>query len=129
MYADVICFGSSNEPVGPRYYAMCASRRRHTQYFFSHEDILRTFRNNLCVHGDYPDVLSDLMGNYYYMAKFENKDDALIFAEYVRRKVGQPTRDPFKSRYITGEDRRILDEKNAETASDLTICDTNIDGA
>lgn len=113
MFADVVCFGSSNEYVGPRYYAACASRRRGHQYFFSEEDILRTYKNNVCNYGDYPDVFSDLMGNRFYMAKFEKEEDVLLFKDYVSR----------------GIDVSYKGKEAAKEEDNRPICDKHIDGA
>ena len=130
MFADVVCFGHSNVSVGPRYYAACASRRYNKQYFFSEEDIKRTYKNNLCAYGDYPHVFSDLMGDKYYMAKFEKKEDMEIFVQYVARKVDEPHPTQTKSSHLVGEDERMMREKNSGGSSDdLTICDKHIDGA
>ena len=129
MYADVICFGESKLVPGERYYAMCSSRRWNKSYFFSEEDILRTYKNNVCFYGDYPDVLSDIMGNKCYMAKFKEEKDALVFAQYVKRKTDVSYFSDGTTNHIVGEDKRILDEKNQSSSSDLSICDTHIDGA
>lgn len=115
MFADVVCFGSSNEYRGERCYAACASRRYENSYFFTEEDILRTFKNEICNVGDYPLVFSDLMGNRFYMAKFQSEKEVELFKEYV-------TRSPNVS-YDTKEEKR-------ESSNDgLTICDKHIDGA
>ena len=133
MFADVICFGHSEEKVGPRYYAICASRRKGKTYFFTEEDIKRTYHNNLCVIGDYPEVLADLMGDRYFMAKFEDEEDALVFSQYVTRRsdVTYPSGYEHKFEYLVGEDKRMMEEKNGDMSSsdDLSICDKHIDGA
>lgn len=130
MFADVICFGKSNEFVGEPYFAACASRRYENSYFFTEEDILRTFKNEICNVGDYPLVLSDLMGNRFYMAKFNNVKDVELFKEYVTRSPNVSYESHTSNNHLVGEDKRILDErKNESTQDDLTICDKHVDGA
>lgn len=129
MFADIICFGKSDEPVGPRYYSCAASRRRGKEYFFSEEDILRTFKNNMCQYGDYPDVFAGLMGDRYYMAKFSDEKDIKIFEEYVGRLANKSYASSGIPSNIVGEDKRILDEQNAQPSDELPICDRHIDGA
>lgn len=129
MFADVICFGSSKEPVGPRFYAVYAARRNYKSYFFSEEDIKRTYANNLCNYGDMPKVLADLMCDRYYMAKFDNQKDADTFAQYVTRRSDMSYAHGCGFSHLVGEDKRIMEEKNAEPVDDLAICDKHIDGA
>ena len=130
MFADVICFGYSDESVGQHYYAVYASRRNNKQYFFTEEDIKRTYANNLCAYGDMPAVLADLMCDRYFMAKFENEKDAVLFSQYVTRRADVSYASETKFDHILGEDKRILDEKKAESSyDDLPICDRHIDGA
>ena len=130
MFADVVCFGKSDEPVGPHWYAACASRRYNNQYFFTEEDILRTYKNEIVNVGDYPLVLSDLMGNRFYMARFQNEKDVLLFKEYVTRSPNVSYREGEKINHLGGEDKRMLDDRKREKGGDeLTICDKHVDGA
>ena len=129
MFADVICFGESKEPVGPRYYAAYAARRNYKQYFFNEDDIRRTYANNLCTYGDMPKVLADLMGDRFFMAKFENEDDAVTFTQYVTRRSDMSYAKGCSFSHLVGEDKRIMEEKNVESGDDLAICDKHIDGA
>lgn len=130
MFADIICFGKTEQKVGTRYYACCASRRNGKEYFFSDEDVLRTYKNEMAQFGPYPDVFSDLMGNRYFMAKLNDEKEIAIFKEYVSRLVGQKYSSPESHSHVVGEDKRILDEQNSNhDSSDMTICDKHIDGA
>ena len=129
MFADVICYGYSDEYVGPHYYAVYASRRNGKQYFFNEEDIKRTYLNNLCTYGDMPKVLSDLMCDRFYMAKFEDEKEAVLFGQYVTRLANVSYAGETKFEHLLGEDRRIMDEKNSDASDDLPICDRHIDGA
>ncbi len=131
IYADVICFGKTDIKIEKRYFAACASRRDIHKYFFSDEDIFRTFKKEMCRSGRYPKVLSDLMGDQYYMARFETVEDVHLFEEYTKRKVEPLHHESEKISHVVGEDRRMLRENKQDMSdsSDLTICDKHIDGA
>jgi len=130
IFADTICFNYSNVKVQSRYYSACASRRTSHHYFFNDSDIKRTYNNNICFSGDYPFILSDIMGDKFYMAKFEKYEDMVIFKEYVGKRTDIRVQNVFASHHLIGEDARIMKEKNARSdLSDLSICDKHIDGA
>ena len=130
VFADIVCFGKTNLKTGTRYYACAASRRNGKEYFFKDEDILRTYKNEICQYGGYPDVFADLMGNRYFMAKLNSEEDVKIFKEYVSRLVGQRYVSHESFSRVVGEDKRILEEQNSKSEyDDLSICDKHIDGA
>lgn len=84
IYADVIAFNENRQKdVYSHYYAACASRRDEHNYVHSEQEILDTFKNNLCCHGRYPNVLSGAMGNTYYMAKFSSVEEMNKFRLFV----------------------------------------------
>lgn len=130
MYADVMCFGKTDLTPSKRYYAMSVSRRNGKQYFFSDEDIKRTFAKELCETGTYPDIFSDLIGNYYYVGLFEDEESALLFSDYIRRTNISTYSHGERISHVVGEDRRMLQErKEDDGTSDINICDKHIDGA
>jgi len=129
IFADVICFGKTNLTCGDKFYSCCCSRRSFKKYFFNDNDINRTFKDNLCFCGEYPQILSDIMGNQFYMAKFADKKDMDIFHLYVNKEIDQTQTIMTKTRRITGEDERIMREKNSRYDDTLSICDKHIDGA
>ena len=98
----------------PKYYAGVASRRFNHQYFYSDEDIARTFHDNLCVTGVYPPILADCMGDKYYMAKFKTLEELKVFEAYVSRRLNEPIKE-------------IKTEKKKKSKE--PICDTHVDGA
>jgi len=139
IYADSMAFDKTYVDLNKdKFFASCASRRDGKEYFYSEDDILRTFKNQICWYGRYPDILSDCMGNVFYMAKFENLDDVELFHQYVNKRVGDSfvpkaihttINKRHKDRY--GEGYRIVDSKKSNNNSSVeeTICDKNIDGA
>ena len=115
IWADSMAFDENRQDMSlPKYYAAVASRRFDKEYFYSDEDIARTYKNNLCKMGIYPPILADCMGDKYYMAKFDNIDDMRVFEAYVARRVGEPMPE-------------IKTEKKKNSKE--PICDTHVDGA
>lgn len=115
IWADSMAFDENRQVMTyPKFYAGVASRRFKNEYFYSDEDIARTFRDNLCATGVYPPILADCMGDKYYMAKFWTLEELKVFEAYVARRVGEPVND------IKTE--KIKDNKEP-------ICDTHVDGA
>ena len=118
LYAETMAGLNPKLPNGKKYYAPTASRRDNVAYFYSDEEVLRTFKNNICGHGRYPGVLSGVMGNRFFMAKFESLEDVKVFRDYVNRKPG----------YHQGSnsDKGTMFNKKESGGA---ICDTHIDGA
>ena len=115
IWADSMAFDENRQNMNlPKYYAGVASRRFNHQYFYSDEDIARTFRDNLCVTGVYPPILADCMGDKYYMAKFKTLEELKVFEAYVSRRLGEPIKE-------------IKTEKKKKSKE--PICDTHVDGA
>ena len=69
--------------------------------------------------GRIPDVLSGVMGNSFYMAKFNSEKDVHLFEDYVSRKTA-----PEAERKSSGS---MFNKKTGTSGEN--ICDTHIDGA
>lgn len=129
VLADVVCFGKTSIVKGKPYYCCCASRRNNKQYFFNNDDILRTYRNEVCFNGFYPFIFSDIMGDQFYMAKFETFKDMMLFNEYVGRLANMTYSTPTFFNKLIGEDAKIMREQNENISNQESICDKHIDGA
>ncbi len=87
IYADCIAYDENRFYMDhPKFYAASCSRRFTSSYIHSKEEILEKYRNNICMFGDFPKALSDDMGDYYFVAKFKNKEDMFEFDRFVRGK-------------------------------------------
>ena len=83
IYADVMAFNENRQDMSmTKYYAACASRRDYVNYTNDYNAVLSKYRNNICNHGRYPDVLSGAMGNRFFMAKFDTLKEVNEFQEY-----------------------------------------------
>ena len=117
IYADVMADLHPTPVCSPKYYLATGSRRDGVQYFYTDEDIRRTYAKEICGAGRYPDVLSGVMGNFFYMAKFNSVKDVEIFHEYVNRKNVPEAHRSGQSMF------------NKKGSTGDNICDTHIDGA
>ncbi len=117
LYADTMADFNPRPECYPKFYCATASRRDGVNYFYSSEDINRTFEKELCGQGRYPKVLSGVMGDTFFMAKFTNTKDVELFREYVNRKNMPESKSHNSSTMFK------------ESDSSQNICDNHIDGA
>ena len=118
IYADVMADLDPKPVCEPKFYCATASRRDNVQYFFTDDDVKRTYAKELVGADRYPDVLSGVMGNRFFMARFSDVKDVLVFNEYVGR----------KSMKDVSHNGSTMFNKEKSLSSD-NICDTHIDGA
>ena len=117
LYGEVMADLHPVVKMEPKYYLPTGARRDNVEYFYSDDDVRRTFKNNICNSGRYPKVLSGVMGDRFFMAKFNSIDEVKTFHEYVNRRVG----------YSSGASSSS--NKFNKVADDGNICDNHIDGA
>lgn len=118
LYAQTVAGNNPVPPNNKKYYCPCNGRRDNVAYFYSDEEVLRTFKNNICGYGRFPDILSGVMGNRFFMAKFDTLDEVKLFKDYVCRKPGQV------NSLGSGKGKSFSKVDDGES-----ICDTHIDGA
>lgn len=85
-WADMIVYDRNfkkPEEIQEHYYCPFAGRRDNKHYIHSHEDILKKYKNSLCMEERMPDVLAPAMGNQTYIAKFPTKEAMMEFYDYV----------------------------------------------
>ncbi len=90
IYADIICY---NKIVNvnmnhPKYYCIYFGRRDRLEYKYSYEDIKKVYPF-IQMHERMSDVLSSAMGNEFYIARFEYKEDMDKFKEMVSKKKNE----------------------------------------
>ena len=118
IYADTVAGLNPRPVIEKKYYCANASRRDGVEYFFSDEDIKRTYAKELVGSGRMPDVLSGVMGNYFYMARFNSVKEVELFHEYVNRRPQS-----------TGSHKNESMFKKDKCGESESCCDTHIDGA
>ena len=87
-YADIIVYNKILKDLNKKHYiAISVSRKNRFKYLNNNEEILKNYKDNIVIHGFYDKAISLCMGDEYYMAKFENVDDALLFKNFVMNKI------------------------------------------
>ena len=132
IWADVMAFDENRQDLSlEKFYACVASRRFEGHYLHSDNEILETYKNNVCHYGVYPKVFAGAMGDKFYMAKFKTLEEVNKYADYVVTKVDEVKGPQRRSKHLTGEDIDMFNERKQESSSfdGLTICDKHVDGA
>lgn len=87
IWADVIAYDKTKVKLDhPKFYATYVARRDGNPYAYSFEEIQKKYKNHITNHGRMAEVLSDALGNEYYMAKFESFDQMTDFQNEILRK-------------------------------------------
>lgn len=87
IYADSCAYDENKQDLNKqKYWAVSSSRRFCYNYFHNNDEIFEKYRNNICMYGEYPKVLSDNLGDLYYFAKFDSKLEADEFDVFIRMK-------------------------------------------
>ncbi len=88
IWADMIAYDHSEKPSGPDYFCAFAGLRDKLDYALSREEVLDIYKDHVKMNGRIPDVLSDAMGNQFYIAIFETEKEMDQFYETVYRPQG-----------------------------------------
>lgn len=86
IWADMVTFGTSERGKdGETFFAVYASRRDIYTYAHSHEEVMARYGDVIVMQGRMADVLSDDLGNDFYIARFKEAADRDAFAAYVQQ--------------------------------------------
>ena len=86
IWADMVTYGSSEcGKGGETFYATYASRRDIYTYAHSHEEVMARYGDVIVMQGRMADVLSDDLGNDFYIARFKRAEDRDEFAAFVQQ--------------------------------------------
>jgi len=75
IWADMIAFDKSTKEVGKHSNCAFAGLRDGKNFVMSHEDIMAKYGSVMRMNDRVPDVLSGAMGNRFYIATFDTKDE------------------------------------------------------
>ena len=88
IWADMVTFGASaNAADGETFFCVYASQRDCHQYAHTHEQIMERYGNDVCMQGRMADVLSDDLGNTFYMVRLKSIEEGERFAAYVHERA------------------------------------------
>ena len=86
IWADMVTFGGSERGKGGEtFYATYVSRRDQHTYAHSWQEIMDRYGNAIVKQGRMPDVLSDDLGNDYFIARFKTTEERDEFAAFVEQ--------------------------------------------
>lgn len=86
-YADIIVHNKINKDLNKKHFiAISVSRKNRFNYVHSNEEIFKKYQDFIVKHGFYDKAISLCMGDEYFMAKFDNVEQALSFKNYIREK-------------------------------------------
>ena len=84
IWADMVTYGSSSHAVeGETFFCVFAAQRDCYSYAHSYQEILDRYGYAICKHGRMPDVLSDDMGNTFFMARLKSAEEGERFEAFV----------------------------------------------
>lgn len=83
-WASMIVTNKVGGPYLGKYYTGYASRKRHKNYVFSHEEILKTYNLEIVNFEDIEDVFSRAMGNSAYQFRSINLDKIKEIVSYIQ---------------------------------------------
>ena len=83
IWADMIAFDRSTKPVGYHQFCAYAGLRDDLDYVMSHEQVMEKYKDHMKMSGRIPDVLSNAMGNQFYIATFDTEEEMTQFYKTV----------------------------------------------
>lgn len=88
IWADVLTFDENREPIlySPTY-CCYVGRRNYVSYKHYYEEIMTKYKNEIVFTQGMPDILSDAMGNYFFMAKFKEKKEMEEFICFLTERT------------------------------------------
>ena len=88
IWADMVTTGgSTHADGGETFYCVYASQRDCHSYAHAHEQIMDAYGDAICMQGRMADVLSDDLGNTFYMVRLKSVEDGERFAAFVHERA------------------------------------------
>lgn len=86
IYAEMAMYNEESYSHERPYYCVYVGRRDGQHYANEDSIIYEKYGNDIVMHGRMPELLSDAMGNEFYIARFTEKDEMTEFVHYVYEK-------------------------------------------
>ncbi len=88
IFADSIAYDENRQDISqPHYFAACACRRDTTKYKYTDDEVNYKYYFNLCFVDRYPKVFSGDMGDRFFMARFNSKEEVDEFHKFVNERA------------------------------------------
>ncbi len=88
IWADVITY-DENRQVNKyaKQYGCYVGRRNYVEYVNYYESIINKYKEHIVWTQGMPDILSDALGNYFFMAIFKNKEQMDDYIEFLTQRI------------------------------------------
>ena len=83
IWAEMVTCDKRFKADGDQYYCAYASRRFNHNYSHTHHEVLAKYGGSVVMCDNMPSILSGALGDYFYIARFNRKQDIDEFFEYV----------------------------------------------
>ena len=83
IWAEMVTCDKRFKADGDQYYCAYASRRFNHNYSHTHHEVLAKYGGSVVMCDNMPSILSGALGDYFYLARFNRKQDIDEFFEYV----------------------------------------------
>ena len=88
IWADMVTKGTTSRAAGgDSYYCIYASRRDCHTYAYTHDEIMGRYGTIICMQGRMAEVLSDDLGNDFYMARTKTAEERDRFVDFVQQQA------------------------------------------
>ncbi|SJZ53520.1 ATP-grasp domain-containing protein [Anaerorhabdus furcosa] len=86
IWANMICFNEGQfDPEHRPYVCVYYGRRDEINHKLSHSDVLKKYKDHLCMCERMPEIFQEAMGNQMYTARFETTKQALNFIHQLQQ--------------------------------------------
>lgn len=86
-YADIIAYNEIRQDLSKdKKVAVSVARKDRFIYTHSQQEIFDIFKRDIKEHGRYNKEIAQCMGDEYYFATFDNKQDMLDFKDFIQKK-------------------------------------------
>lgn len=86
IYADILQNNHSDYKILNNYYCIHIGRRDNLDYLHDADSINEEYEDNLLMYGEMPVVLSDALGNEYFVLRFDNMFDMVNCINFILEK-------------------------------------------
>ncbi|GHT19661.1 carboxylate--amine ligase [Bacteroidia bacterium] len=83
-WAEMIVQRKADAQGKGKYFTGYASRKSHKTYQFSHEEILRKYKDKILCFNNIEDIFSRAMGNFAYQFRTDTCEEAKAIVEYIQ---------------------------------------------
>ncbi len=87
IWANMVCYDQGYfDPNQRPYMCIYASQRKGGHYMHNKDEIFARYGQNMVMYEEMPEVLAGAMGDFAYMARFADENEAMAFADFVMKK-------------------------------------------